>query len=325
MEHCINVNHLTRTFKVPEKSGTGLSSSIKSLIHREYKMVEAVKDISFTINRGEIHGLIGPNGAGKSTTIKMLSGILYPSSGEVNVLGYTPWAQRYEYVRHIGVVFGQKSQLVWDLPALDSFILNKQVYKIPEKVYKENLNYFVTILHMEEIIKRPVRQLSLGERMKCELVSAMLHDPELIFLDEPTIGIDILAKDTIINFIKEINRTKQVTFILTTHDISDIETLCEKVTVINHGTIVYDDTLGELKRYFSKKRIVSLQFSEKVALESLAHYEVKDFTGSTATLELTLTDTDIRSALIELFNTLPIKDVGIDNINVEEIIKALYS
>ncbi len=325
MEPCINVNHLTRTFKVPQKSGTGLMSSIKSLVHREYKLVEAVKDISFTINRGEIHGLIGPNGAGKSTTIKMLSGILYPSSGEVNVLGYTPWTQRHEYVRHIGAVFGQKSQLIWDLPALDSFVLNKQIYKIPNPIYKENLDYFVTALHLEEIITRPVRQLSLGERMKCELISAMLHDPELIFLDEPTIGIDILAKDTIINFIKEMNRTKKVTFILTTHDISDIETLCEKVTVINHGTIAYHDTLEELKRYFSQKRIISLQFNKKLSLEDLASYEVKDFNGYSAQLEIELTNTDIRSALTELFNTLPIKDVTIDNINVEEVIKALYS
>ena len=324
MSYCIEVNHLNRTFKVAEKSGSGFMSSIHSLFHRQYKHVEAVKDISFTVEKGEIRGLIGPNGAGKSTTIKMLSGILYPSSGEINVLGHVPHLDRNAYVRKIGVVLGQKSQLVWDLPALDSFILNKQIYKIPDAIYEENLNYFTKLLDIEEIIKRPVRQLSLGERMKCELVSSMLHNPELIFLDEPTIGIDILAKDAIINFIREVNEKRQVTFILTTHDISDIETLCEKVTIINHGTIVYDDSLQELKRYFDKKRVIHLSFLHRLAPEDLQNYKVLDFSGLQAQIEINLNGQDISTVLKEVFNDLPIKDLTIDDINVEEVIKELY-
>lgn len=324
MSNCIEVNHLNRTFKVPQKSGSGLLSSVRSLFHREYKMVDAVKDISFTVEKGEIRGLIGPNGAGKSTTIKMLSGILYPSSGDINVLGHVPYKERQAYVKKIGVVLGQKSQLIWDLPALDSFVLNKQIYKIPDAIYEENLAYFTKLLGLEEIIKRPVRQLSLGERMKCELVSSMLHNPELIFLDEPTIGIDILAKDTIINFIREVNKERGVTFILTTHDIADIETLCNKVTIINHGTIVYDDTLHELKRYFDKRRLLKVRFSEKLSEEALADFKVVDFSGLDATLELNLEQQEIKDALQTVFNALPIKDMTIEDINVEEVIKELY-
>lgn len=324
MSNCIEVKHLNRTFKVPQKSGSGLISSVKSLFHREYKMVDAVNDISFTVEKGEIRGLIGPNGAGKSTTIKMLSGILYPSSGEINVLGHVPYKERQAYVRKIGVVLGQKSQLIWDLPALDSFVLNKQIYKIPDVIYEENLAYFTKLLGLEEIIKRPVRQLSLGERMKCELVSSMLHNLELIFLDEPTIGIDILAKDTIINFIREVNKEKGVTFILTTHDIADIETLCNKVTIINHGTIVYDDTLHDLKRYFDKRRLLKVRFSEKLSKEALADFKVVDFSGLDATLELNLEQQEIKATLQTVFNALPIKDMTIEDINVEEVIKELY-
>lgn len=324
MSYCIEVKHLTRTFKVPQKSGSGLKSSIHSLFHREYKMVDAVKDISFTVEKGEIRGLIGPNGAGKSTTIKMLSGILYPSSGEMNVLGHVPYAQRQAYVRKIGVVLGQKSQLIWDLPALDSFTLNKQIYKIPDTVFDENLRYFTNLLDLSEIIKRPVRQLSLGERMKCELVSSMLHNPELIFLDEPTIGIDILAKDAIINFIREVNEKRGVTFILTTHDIADIAQLCEKVTIINHGTIVYDDTIHDLKQFFDKKRIVKLRFSEKLTKDDLKNFKVIDFSGLDAKIEISLENTDIRGNLQTVFNALPVTDLTIEDINVEEVIKDLY-
>lgn len=324
MENCIVVQNLCRQFKVPVRQDAGLVSSFKSLFHREHKIVEAVKDVSFTVKRGEIRGLIGPNGAGKSTTIKMLSGILYPSSGDINVLGYTPWRSREHYVHQIGVVLGQKSQLIWDLPALDTFALNKQIYKIPDSIYQENLNYFCTTLGIEDVIKRPVRQLSLGERMKCELASSLLHNPELIFLDEPTIGIDILAKDAIINFIKTINATRKVTFILTTHDIADIETLCEKVTIINHGTVVFDDYLLELKKYFENKRIIDLIFNQLVEPSCLKGFDVKKCSDYSAQLELHLEHTDLQTSLQTLFNTLPIKDLTINHIKVEEVIKALY-
>lgn len=235
-ENIITVKDLQKTFKVHQRDKSGLLSSFMSLFAPHTIYIDAVKDINLTVKRGEIRGLIGPNGAGKSTTIKILSGILYPTSGMVDVLGYTPWTQREELVKRIGVVLGQKSQLWWDLPPIDAFALNKKMYEIPDQLYKENLEYFTKVLRVEEVIKKPVRQLSLGERMKCEFVAAMLHHPPLVFLDEPTIGLDMISKEAIRTFIKEVNKTKGVTFIVTTHDMGDIEDLCQNVSIINKGT-----------------------------------------------------------------------------------------
>jgi ABC-2 type transport system ATP-binding protein len=324
-ESIIKVSGLKKEFKVHQRK-EGLFSSIRSLFNRQYKTINAIDHVDLDVKKGEIRGLIGPNGAGKSTTIKVLSGILHPSEGNVKVMGYVPWQQREAYVRHIGVVFGQKSQLWWDLPPFDTFALNKEMYHIPEKTYRENINYFIELLHIQDVVTKPVRQLSLGERMKCELVSALLHEPSLIFLDEPTIGLDILSKETIRTFIKQLNKDKQTTFIITTHDMADLENLCDNVTIINKGTVVYNDALSKLNSIYSGKKIVDLSFSEPINLESLDGFKVLECNQLTASIEVELTHSDIKSEIYRIMSALPtVHDINVNNISIESIIKEIYT
>ena len=224
----INVNHISKTFKVAKRE-SGLLASLKSFFKREYTYIEAVKDVSFQIKKGEIVGYIGPNGAGKSTTIKILSGILTPDEGTCNIGGRLPNKNREEYVSQIGVVFGQRSQLWWDIPAMDTFDLLKDIYNIEEKEYEQTKNNLIKLLDIEEIVKIPVRQLSLGQRMRCEIAASLLHNPSILFLDEPTIGLDAVSKKVVRDFIKKLNKEKKTTVILTTHDMSDIEALADRI------------------------------------------------------------------------------------------------
>lgn len=323
-KYIIEVENLKKIYKVNQRGKSGMGAAIKSLFNREYKIVEAVGDISFHIEQGEIHGFIGPNGAGKSTTIKILSGVLYPSSGKVNVMGYTPWQDREKLVKKIGVVFGQKSQLWWDLPAIDAFHLNKMIYDIPDKVFDDNLEYFVSALKIEDVVKKPVRQLSLGERMKCEFVCALLHEPPLVILDEPTIGLDIYSKEAIRTFIKKINKDKGTTFIVTTHDLGDIEDLCENITVINNGTITFDASLDNLRTYFANKKIVDLKFSKAVKQEDIKEYNIKSFSEISASIEIDLETNNLREDIYKMWGSLPVVDININNISIEEVIKSIY-
>ncbi len=323
-ESIIDVRGLKQVFKVSRREKTGLFSSLKSLIAPKYIYVEAVSDIDLTVTRGEIRGLIGPNGAGKSTTIKILSGVLYPTAGEVRVMGYTPWLERDEYLRNIGVVFGQKTQLWWDLPPIDTFSLNQKMYRIPKTVFHDNLEYFKDLLGIGDVITRPTRQLSLGERMKCELVCAMLHEPKLVFLDEPTIGLDLLSKDTIRQFIKQTNRQKNITFILTTHDLADIEDLCENVTIINKGAVVYNSTLHKIKTLISNKKIVEIKFTKPVTREMLADFQVADFNPLRVIIEIKPEQTGIQTELAKIISSLPVQDININDISIEEVIKQIY-
>ena len=322
--YIIKAEDLRKVFKVNCRDKSGIGASVKSLLNREYKLVEAISKISFHIMQGEIHGLIGPNGAGKSTTIKILSGVLYPTSGAADVMGYTPWQDREKLVKKIGVVFGQKSQLWWDLPAIDAFHLNKMVYDIPEKTYKENLEYFVSILKLEDIVNKPVRQLSLGERMKCEFVCALLHEPPLVILDEPTIGLDIYSKEAIRTFIKKVYKEKGITFIVTTHDLGDIEDLCERITVINNGTITFDDSLESLKTYFAKKKIIDMKFSKAIKREDIQEYSLKSFNEISASVEINLETSNLREEVYRMWGKLPVIDLNINNISIEEVIKSIY-
>ncbi len=324
-ENIIEVKNLTRTFKVYKKEKAGLKYSLKSLFNRKYDEVLAVNNIDLTIKKGEIRGLIGPNGAGKSTTLKILSGVLYPTTGEVSVMGFQPWIHREKYVKKIGVVFGQKSQLVWDLPALDTFSLNKVMYDIPDEIYDKNIKYFTKLLGLEEVVKKPVRQLSLGERMKCEIVCAMLHEPQLIFLDEPTIGLDLISKETLRNFIKKVNKEKKTTFILTTHDIDDIENMCDNVSIINNGTIVFNDTLEKIQTYYSKRKIVKVKFLNPIMPKMMADFNVIKSDSLSAEIEINLEEMDIKKAVYMIFDKLPIQDIDITNIQIEEVIKELYA
>jgi len=320
----IAIKDLMRVFRVKEKAEAGLAASIRSFIRPKMKDVAAVNGISLDVRRGEIRGLIGPNGAGKSTTIKILCGVLHPTSGEVDSLGFVPWRDRKTYVRRIGALFGQKSQLIWELPALDSFELNRVIYKIPPADYKRRLSEFMELLRIEDIVKKPVRQISLGERMKCELVSAMLHDPELIFLDEPTIGIDIISKEAIRAFIRKVNVERRTTFIVTTHDLADIENLCAYVTIINNGAKVFDDSIRKLTQFFSDRKVLTLDFTEPVEEKRLAAYGIIEYKPLYCKIELDTTKLPIRECVSGLFAELPIRDINIMPIPIEEVIKTVY-
>ncbi|WP_130806102.1 ABC transporter ATP-binding protein [Senegalia massiliensis] len=321
----ICINSLSKNFKVANRVDSGLMSAFKSLFTREYKYVEALKNIDFKVEEGEIRGLIGPNGAGKSTLIKIMSGVLYPSEGNVQIMGFTPWVHRKEYVKDIGVLFGQKSQLWWDLPAIDSFALSKKLYTIPDKMFKDNIDFFTDLLNVREVITKPVRQLSLGERMKCEFVNALLHQPKLVYLDEPTIGLDIVSKELIREFIKNVNKEKGTTFIITTHDISDIENLCKKISIINKGEKVFDDSLEDLKFYYENKKLISVILSKKVDKYILRELDVKNIKGKKIQIEIDLSEKSLKGEIVNLFNKLPIYDININSISIEEIIKQIYT
>lgn len=262
MKPIISVEHLTKTYYT-YKRGSGLKETMKSFIKREKVTIHAVDDISFSIEEGNIVGLLGPNGAGKSTTIKMLTGALFPTSGTIDVLGYSPSKNRLAYVKQMGAVFGQKSQLVWDIPPLDSFYMNKAIYNISNHDFSSRLDELVGLFDIDEVIQKPTRVLSLGERMKCEFVMAMLHKPKVVFLDEPTIGLDVIAKQKIRDFIQAMNKTS-TTFILTTHDFEDVEQLAQKVIIINHGKKVFDDSLKNLTTYLGAKKVIHLTFHKVV-------------------------------------------------------------
>lgn len=242
----IEFQDICKSYRVARRE-SGLGNAVKSFFKRDYTTIEAIKDISFSIRDGEMVGYIGPNGAGKSTTIKILSGILMPDSGTCIVNGQVPWKDRKEYVRQIGVVFGQRSQLWWDIPVLDSFELLQAIYAIPKPVYRSKLDELTGLLHLEELLKTPTRQLSLGQRMRCELAASLLHDPKLLFLDEPTIGLDAVSKIAVRDFIRKMNEEHKTTVILTTHDMQDIEAIADRVILIGKGQKLMDGTLDDLR------------------------------------------------------------------------------
>lgn len=260
-EAMIHAERLTKVYRNYARR-EGLAGAVLDLFQRRYRMIRAVDDVSFDIARGEIVGYIGANGAGKSTTIKMLTGILTPTSGKMAVNGLTPQRDRYAHARQIGVVFGQRTQLWWDLAVIEAFHLLRRIYEIPEERYRQRLEHFIEVLDIREQLHQPVRKLSLGQRMKCDLCASLLHSPPLLFLDEPTIGLDVAVKERIRRFIKYINREEQSTIILTTHDLTDIEELCPRIIIIDNGKILYDGSQEEIKDRFGRMRRVILQFKE---------------------------------------------------------------
>lgn len=324
----IVVKDLHKQFKTYERKA-GLLEAIKSLFKRKYEIKKALKGISLEVREGEILGLIGPNGAGKSTLIKILCGILYPDYGNVNVLGFVPWKQRVKYVKNIGAVFGAKPLLWWDLPAVDTFELHKEIYEIPEKEYKERIAYMTKLLELENIIKKPVRDLSLGERMRCNLVVSLLHNPKLVFLDEPTIGLDIIAKEKVRQFIKEVNKKFNTTFVVTTHDMSDIEKLCKRVVIINKGLIIYDDLLSEIRKKFANRKIIECKFSEPILIR---HFETKGCRILQRKKYHIIMEIDLRKIRVSNIVNRLVKRYGVDIIAdmnildppIEEIISLIY-
>lgn len=319
----IEVKNISKTFKVPVRNA-GLKETMKSFFHRKYNYVHAVKDISFNIEQGEIVGYIGPNGAGKSTTIKILSGILTPDTGTASIGGMIPWTNRTKYVKNIGVVFGQRSQLWWDIPAEDTFDLLCEMYRLDKEEYRKTKEELVEKLNLKEIIKMPVRQLSLGQRMRCEIAASLLHKPKILFLDEPTIGLDAVSKKVVRDFIKKINQEQNVTVILTTHDMSDIEALAKRIILIGKGSVLYDGSLTKLKRKYDTESFVTI--STKSKLPNLKKKGIISRTKVPDGYKFVI-DTkviDISSFLNYLSDKINIDDVEIDKQNVDDIIIKLY-
>lgn len=329
MSNIITVKNLSKKY-VTYKRGSDFKSSLKSFFKREKVFVNAVDDISFTIKEGDIVGMLGPNGAGKSTTIKMLTGTLFPSEGSISVMGYTPTKNRISYVKNMGAVFGQKSQLIFDIPPVDSFKLNKAIYDISDEDYNERLEYLTELLELDDKINRPTRVLSLGERMKCEFIMAMLHAPKIVFLDEPTIGLDVIAKRNIWNFIKEMNK-KGTTFILTTHDLEDVEALVNNVIIINDGKKVFDDSIENLKKNLGNKKIVEISLAESMLSENdsttinIPGVKLLDSDNtSSIKMEVDLDMTPITKFMSELSNVYAFTDISIKELPMEKIIRHIY-
>lgn len=322
MKPIIQIKDLRKQYKT-HKREAGLWNAVKSLFNREYKIIHALKGVSFDIMPGEIVGFIGPNGAGKSTTIKAMSGILYPTSGHVEVLGYIPWKERIKYVKNIGVVFGQKSSLFWDLPAIDTFQLNKVLYDIPEKQMKQRLDKMIDVLDVADVVKKPIRDLSLGERMKCEIISALLHNPPLVFLDEPTIGLDVVAKDKLREFILEINRKFKTTFIVTTHDMQDIERLCKRLIVINKGAIVYDGDIDTVKSEFRSK-LVDIKLNSKGRIFKFAGCKVLFQEDFEIKLQLDIKKQSVKKLIDHVVTTYDVADIIINDPPIEDIIQRVF-
>jgi len=320
----ITVDNLVKSYTT-YKRGSGFGETIKSFFKRERVDINAVNDISFEIEKGCICGILGPNGAGKSTTIKMLCGALYPTSGKIDVMGYSPAKDRVKYVHKVGAVFGQKSQLIWDIPPIDSFAMNRAIYDIPKEDYEKRLKEMTELFDIGEVIHKPTRVLSLGERMKCEFVMAMLHQPKIVFLDEPTIGLDVIAKAKIREFISEMNR-KGTTFILTTHDLEDVEQLAHKVIIINHGKKVFDDSLQSLKSTLGNKKIITLSLNAPYTGETLGGTKViRGDNPYEISLEADLDKQGIRDLLNSLNETVNFADISIKELPMDMIITRIYN
>lgn len=321
----IQVNALSKEYKVAKRN-SGIKNALKSFVKRDWRIVKAVDDVSFSIKEGEIVGYIGPNGAGKSTTIKMLSGILKPDSGTINIMGMDPTVDRIKYVKEIGVVFGQKSQLWWDIPAEDSFDLLKDIYKIPDDEYEKNKKELIEILHLEEIVKSPVRQLSLGERMKCELVASLLHSPKILFLDEPTIGLDAVSKVIVRDFIKKINKIRKVTIILTTHDMADIESLTDRLIMIGHGRKLYDGSVRDIKKKYSNEKIVEIIYEGDIKKKpSIKDMNIVEEGAGIIRIKIDTRKVRVSDIVYEYSSVCEIKDINVIETGIDDIIYKLYT
>lgn len=319
----INVDCISKTFKVAKRN-SGLKAALKSFFKREYTYIDAVKNVSFSIEKGEIVGYIGPNGAGKSTTIKMLSGILLPTAGNIRVNALDPFKDRKKYVSNIGVVFGQRSQLSWDIPAEDTFDLLKDIYDLSDKEYQKTKTELVNLLNIQEVMKQPVRSLSLGQRMRCEIAASLLHKPKILFLDEPTIGLDAESKKIVRDFIKKLNKNHKTTVILTTHDMTDIEALAKRIILIGKGELLYDGTLSNLKRKYGSYKEVLVSTNEKIDKIRLKGIikKSKNINGYSFII-----DSNVLS-LSKLLNNLSLKyvinDIDIKNESIDDVILKLY-
>jgi ABC-2 type transport system ATP-binding protein len=311
----IELEDVRKVFSVRVKRGR---------VRRERRRVEAVAGVSFAIDAGELVGYVGPNGAGKSTTVKMLTGILVPTSGRISVAGLEPARRRIELARRLGVMFGQRIQLWWDLPLRDSFELLRHIYRVPEARYRENLDRFVDILDLGPLLSVPVRQLSLGQRIRGELTAAMLHDPEIVFLDEPTIGLDIVAKQAVREFLTTINRERGVTVLLTTHDLDDIERLCKRLIVIDHGRVIYDGALEELKRRFGQERTLVVDLEEPAPPLEIPGARVERVEGPRQWLRFRRDEVSAATLAAAVAERARLVDLAVEETDIEEVVRRIY-
>lgn len=320
----IEVKKLCKTYEYVEKK-PGLKYSLKNLFKAEKKKKEAVKDVSFSIEEGELIGFLGPNGAGKTTTLKMLSGILTPTSGEVQVMGFEPIKRQKEYKMQFAFVMGQKMQLWWDLPPMESFLLNKKIYEVSDEDFKKNLDEMIDLLDVKEIINKQVRQLSLGERMKCELIAALLHNPKVLFLDEPTIGLDVVAQKKIRDFIKKYNQERKTTIILTSHYMEDIVQLCKRIVIIDLGKIIYDGPLEEMINKYASSKKVTIYFEDGASREELEKF------GKISELDSVKAEFDVPREKVKDFiseilsSKIEIKDIDINEEDIESVIRNIFT
>jgi len=319
MKPVISVKNLSKEFKTKQKE-QGLMGSIKSIFAPKYRRLKAVNNISFEVARGELLAFIGPNGAGKSTTLKILTGILFPDSGQVDVLGFTPWKKRKKLAYEIGTVFGQKQQLWYHLPAIDTYNLFAKIYELDEDVYRRRLKRLAKVVGISDFMNTPVRKLSLGQRMRAELVAALLHNPKVLYLDEPSIGLDIIAKKNFRELILKLNREEKLTIILTSHDMMDIEKLCNRVIIINHGDIVYEGSISDIKHRFMKTKIVEIRFRNGVPKFKYGKIIKKGKFG--VKLEIDTTKQSVEKLLKSISDD--IEDINISDPPIEDIISKIY-
>jgi len=320
----IVLNQIRKTFRVTKRK-KGAAAALFSLFRREYTEIHALEGISFSVEKGEVVGFVGPNGAGKSTAIKIMSGILSPDSGECTVLGMCPWKSRQKYVSHIGVVFGQRTQLWWDVPVQDSFELLKDIYQVDEKRFKENLGELSEILELEPLLQVPLRQLSLGQRMRCEIAASLLHDPEVLFLDEPTIGLDAISKLAVRRIVADLNRERKITVILTSHDMDDIEALTDRILLIGKGRLLYDGALGALRSRYDRLRRLELHYEgDSASLPEPAGTRIVSQKEKHIVYEVDTGVIGVSSALRVLGESLDIRDMSAGSRPIEELIASLY-
>jgi ABC-2 type transport system ATP-binding protein len=322
----IQVHNLSKTFRTKRKAA-GLRASLRSLVRPEYSTVEAVRGISFEMEPGELLGFIGPNGAGKSTTIKILTGILFPSSGEASVLGYVPWKQRRQLAYHIGTVFGQRPQLWYHLPAIDTFTLFGQIYELDDRETKQRISQLAEAFEIQDLLETPVRKLSLGQRMRCEVAASLLHRPRLLLLDEPSIGLDVVAKQHLRDAVREMAGQEQVGVLLTSHDAGDLEALCKRVIIINHGQIVYEDKVSILKRSFLTSKLVEVRYAQQVApgfqIEGTETLKIaKERYG--VKLRFDTRSTPVEKVIAHLSAAGTLLDITVSDPPLEEVIAAIY-
>ncbi len=319
----IVVKDLVKTFRVAERT-PGVWGALKGLALRRHRTVDALRGVSFTLDAGGVVGYIGPNGAGKSTTVKILSGILVPDSGRVQVLGITPWQNRIENARRIGVVFGQRTQLWWDLPVVESFDLLREIYRVPAPDYRRSHAELVERLEIGGLLDTPVRQLSLGQRMRCDLAASLLHSPPILYLDEPTIGLDAVSKLAVRDFVRELNHERGVTVVLTTHDMDDIEALCERVILINHGRVLFDGPLSRLRAQVTGERLLIVDLLDEA--ETVTHPQAQVFrdNGHRVTLRFDPSEVATAELIARITANHRVRDLFVENPPIEEIIARLY-